>query len=272
MPSSWTCQPGLLWNLLFPGIEAFVDERKNHGQSLRFLHYASTDGWSINCLFTVEQAHRRFNVNGFSTKNYRHLIDPKKPKPLKMSDFTVPRKPYQGSNNSGAFHGKGNIDYMVKNMYLQLGPEAVENALQHIWITIDTGIINPLGGCVVRGKLLRDLRGKPAGIEIKFTRFLFKNKGRYSIIEEIVEEQTEVIQEFQDSLAEMSENHSRTMDLEKYEKFTEVLRENYKDLTTSNRSQKALMNGLRLKVWLKYLSSYIKNQSSNENKSISTQL
>jgi pyridoxine 5'-phosphate synthase PdxJ len=80
------------------------------------------------------------------------------------------------------FHGKGNFDYMIQKVLLQQGHQALHDALRHPLICIDPGNIN--GGCVICGELVRTWTGKYR-LHIKFTRFLFRNNDRYTLIEDI---------------------------------------------------------------------------------------
>jgi len=244
----WTCRANQLWNIFFPGISAFVKKKEERKQHLHFLHYIVTDGWDIQGLFTVNHDHRKHNINNFSSSNYRRLITPQNPRPLLISDFTAERRPYQGATNSNTFHGSGNFDFMIQNMMLQQGPEAVSDSLQHPWIVLDPGIINAIGGSVVMGELICDQNNKPVGLRIRFTRFLFRNKGRYTPVQFIIDEQSERIQTFQDDLVEMSKHHPRTMDSAEYLKYADVFRECSEPLKLSNRDKKALINGQKLKV------------------------
>ena len=244
----WTCRPNQLWNICFPGISKFVVKRAGKNQALHFLHYIVTDGFDVQALFTVNNGHRKTDINNFSSKNYRRLIDPNDPRPLLISNFTAERRPYQGATNSNTFHGSGNFDYMVKNMLLQQGPEAVNDALQHPWIVLDPGIINTIGGSVIMGELICDENGKPVGLKIRFTRFLFKNKGRYSPVQSIIDEQSERIETFQEEITDLSKHHPRTMESTEYEEYAEVFRERCQPLKLSNREKKALVNGQKLKV------------------------
>jgi hypothetical protein len=244
---AWTSCPDGLWDLLFPGIKKFVGKRDENGQHLRFSHYAVTDGWSLKCTFTVEQEHRRWNVNGYSSSNYRRLIDRQNPKPLRISDFTATRKAYQGATNNNTFHGKGNFDYMIQKMLLQQGPQAVRDALRHPWICIDPGNINVIGGGVICGKLVRTWAGEYQ-LHIKFTRFLFRNKDRYTLIEDIVGEQMAKTEDFIEDIIDLSKHHPRTMDVNEYDTHVDFFNFNYNQFTEANRSLKSLMNGQKLKV------------------------
>ncbi len=245
------CIPVELWNLLFPGVDDWVASRSKRGQKLHFVHYAVTDGWDFSALFTVEQFHRRFNVHGYSSSNYRSLVNPDTLKPLKICDFTADRKPYQGASNSNTFHGKGNFDYMVEHVLLQRGPEAVKDALRHPWIVLDPGIINAIGGCVVKGELIVGEDGRPLGVDYVFTRFLFPNKGRYTPIQPIVDIQSTRVQSaFKKELLELAEHHGRTMDAAAYEKHCDVFSKLKEPMAESNREIEALMNGQKLKVSL----------------------
>ena len=239
--------PDMLWRLVLSGIDQFVTKRRNFGQQLHFQHYAATDGWNMQCLFTVDNARRSYNVNGFPASNYRSLINPKNPHPLKISDFTAIRQPFQGATNNNTFHGKGNLDYMIKHMFLQQGPAAVEDALQHPWIVIDPGIINAIGGGVVTGKVVRNEDGRIDGIDISFTRFLFGNRGRYSPVDHIITEQTERIAAFDEQIGQLAEFHPRTMNGAEYERHAEVYVESRPLLSESNLSRKALANRQKLK-------------------------
>ena len=247
--TKWTPIPDQLWHLIFPGIFHCVDKRNSRNQSIHFQHFCQTDGWAINCLFTVHQSHRRYHVNGFSTANYRHLIDPQNPKPLKVSQLTSERKPFQGATNNNTFHGRANFDYMVENLYLQRGPEAVKDALSHPWICLDTGQINVIAGSVVQGQLTFDSNGQPLGLEVQFTRFLFENKGRYTPVDDIIELQTQRIDEpFRPQILELAKNHGRTMDPTAYKKHCDLFNNVCEPMAAANRTKKALKNRQKLKV------------------------
>jgi hypothetical protein len=248
----WTCRPAELWGLFFPGIEKFVEERKVSGQRLRFMHYCTSDGWSIQGLFTVEQEHRKNSLNGFNCRNYRRLINTSEPKPLQISDFTTTREAFSGANNR-AFHGSGNIEHMVKNHFLRLGPGALQDALKHIWIVIDLGIINAIGGCAVTGSPVFNSAGEQDGFELKFTRFLFKTKSRYSPVRETIGRQLERAKLFQNDYDRLSGSHGRTLDIQKYEDHCKIVEEIYKPLSLSNRARKKMMDSQKLKVCNNYV-------------------
>lgn len=48
---NWTPHPEVVWQLVFPGIQVFLEARAKLQQRLAFLHAGTTDGNVINCLF-----------------------------------------------------------------------------------------------------------------------------------------------------------------------------------------------------------------------------
>ena len=138
---------------------------------------------------------------------------------------------------------------MVEKLYLQRGPEAVKDALRHPWICLDTGQINAIAGSVVQGSLISDENGQPRGLEVRFTRFLFENKGRYTPVDDIIEQQTQRIDEpFREDILQLSINHGRTMDPAAYERHCQLFNNVCEPMAAANRTKKALKNRQKLKV------------------------
>jgi hypothetical protein len=138
---------------------------------------------------------------------------------------------------------------MIKHRLLQLGPKALADAMKHIWIAIDPGVINAIGGCVIKAEPELDTNNAHKGFNLKFTRFLFKNKGRYSGIEETVNEICEdVSAAHQHQFAELSLNHGRTMDKQQYDNYATIFQKNYTAVSKTERKIKKLASSQKLKV------------------------
>jgi hypothetical protein len=87
-------------------------------------------------------------------------------------------------------------------------------------------------------------------LAVKFTRFLFRNKDRYTLIEDIVGEQMAKTEEFIENIIDLSKHHPRATVINEYDEHVDFLNINYNQFTEANRSLKSLMNGYTFDIFM----------------------
>ena len=223
-PAAWTPHPVALWNLVFPGISAFVDERAARGNKVKFLHYAQADAYTIRCFFAKLKCPWK-TEDGKPARSWRSRVDSHGKVDLAaLAGRRLRHLPHLGPGSVRGFRGMINIDCALREGSLHTGSaQAADLFNNRLVVLIDPGQAN-LAGIVYACGTLDPVTSTFAG---NFKKGVIRSSGyrQAAGIDAYCASTDVAMDAHKPGMLRLSQQHGRTMDLAEYQDHADTFKQ-----------------------------------------------